>query len=174
MIQVSIKHVRTENYRIYYRVFAHGFVKEVLDKLNLNSFPKTSGSRGLHVFVPIRVGPTADEVLKFAEKVVAKLASEYPKVLTTEHSIAARGKRVYLDPFRNGSVQTVVSPYSVRRKPQAPVSTPLAWSEGKTSLDPAEFNIGNFKSRRKRTNPWERFFTSRENLKAAERELQRL
>jgi bifunctional non-homologous end joining protein LigD len=148
-------------------------LKEVLDKLKLNSFPKTSGSRGLHVFVPIRLGPTAEEVLKFAERVVAKLASAHPKFLTTEHSIAARGKRVYLDPFRNGSVQTVVSPYSVRRKPHAPVSTPLAWSEVKTSLDPAEFNIANFKNRLKRTDPWEGFFKSRENLKAAEKELQR-
>lgn len=149
-------------------------VKEILDRLKVKSFPKTSGSRGLHVFVPIRVGPSADEVLKFAERVVAKLAEQHPRFLTTEHSIAARGKRVYLDPFRNGSVQTVVSPYSVRRKPHAPVSTPLAWSEVKTSLDPAEFNIGNFEDRRKRNDPWGQFFSSRENLKAAEKELQHL
>jgi bifunctional non-homologous end joining protein LigD len=146
-------------------------VKNILDRLRLKSFAKTSGSRGLHVFVPIRVGPSAEEVLKFAERVVAKLASEHPKLLTTEHSIAAREKRVYLDPFRNGSVQTVVSPYSVRRKPHAPVSTPLAWSEVKTSLDPAEFNIGNFTDRRNRPDPWEKFFASRENLKAAEKAL---
>ena len=149
-------------------------VKEMLDKLKLESFPKTSGSRGLHIFVPIRTGPSADEVLKFAVKVVAKLASAHTNFLTTEHTIAARGKRVYLDPFRNGSVQTVVSPYSVRRKPHAPVSTPLAWSEVKPSLDPAEFNIANFKKRRKRTDPWAQFFKSRESLKAAERELERL
>jgi bifunctional non-homologous end joining protein LigD len=149
-------------------------LKEVLDKLELTSYPKTSGSRGLHVFVPIRLGPTADEVLKFAEKVVAKLAAAHPKLLTTEHSIAARGKRVYLDPFRNGSVQTVVSPYSARRKPHAPVSTPLAWFEVKPSLDPAEFNIGNFKNRRKRTDPWAQFFESRENLITAVKELERL
>jgi bifunctional non-homologous end joining protein LigD len=149
-------------------------LKEVLDELKLTSFPKTSGSRGLHVFVPIRLGPTAEEVLKFAERVVGKLALANPKFLTVEHSIAARGNRVYLDPFRNGSVQTVVSPYSVRRKPHAPVSTPLAWSEVKTSLDPADFNIGNFKNRRKRSDPWKQFFASRQNLKAAEKELERL
>jgi bifunctional non-homologous end joining protein LigD len=149
-------------------------VKEVLDKLKLKSFAKTSGSRGLHVFVPIRIGPTADEVLKFAEQVVAKLASDHPKFLTTEHAIAARGQRVYLDPFRNGSVQTVVSPYSVRRRPHAPVSTPLAWSEVQTSLDPAEFNISNFNGRRKRPDPWAQFFSSRENLRMAEKALQRL
>src|SRR6266481_3704177 len=100
-------------------------VKDELDILGLVSFPKTSGSRGLHLFVPLRLGPTADEVLKFAERLVARIAAAHPKELTVEHSIAARGKRVYLDPFRNGSVQTVVAPYSVRRKPHAPVSTPL-------------------------------------------------
>jgi bifunctional non-homologous end joining protein LigD len=120
------------------------------------------------------VGPTADEVLKFAEGLVKRLATEHPRFLTTEHSIAARGKRVYLDPFRNGSVQTVVSPYSVRRKPHAPVSTPLAWTEVKTSLDPASFNIGNFRNRLKRADPWAGFFKSRQSLKVAEKELQRL
>lgn len=122
-------------------------VKEGLDSLEMGSFAKTSGSRGLHVFVPIRVGPDADEVLQFAEQFVNKLAAAHPKYLTVEHSIAARGKRVYLDPFRNGAVQTVASPYSVRRKPHAPVSTPLAWSEVQPSLDPASFNLGNFHER---------------------------
>ena len=91
-------------------------VKEAMDALALVSFPKTSGSRGMHVFVPLRVGPTARDVLDFAEKFVKWLAAEHPNDLTVAHSIAARGNRVYLDPFRNGSVQTVVSPYSVRRK----------------------------------------------------------
>jgi bifunctional non-homologous end joining protein LigD len=146
-------------------------LKELLDKLRLKSFPKTSGSRGLHVFVPVRVGPTADEILKFAERVVSRLATAHPKLLTTEHSIAARGKRVYLDPFRNGSVQTVVSPYSVRRKPHAPVSTPLDWSEVGRSLNPADFNLGNFSDRRGVKDPWRGFFASRPNLKAAQSEL---
>jgi len=149
-------------------------LQELLDKLGLKSFPKTSGSRGLHVFVPIRVGPAADEVLKFAEKVVARLASTHPKLLTTEHSIGARGKRVYLDPFRNGSVQTVVSPYSVRRKPHAPVSTPLDWSEVRRPLNPADFSLGNFSGRRNAKDPWRDFFASRQNFKAAQGELKRL
>jgi len=149
-------------------------LQELLDKLGLKSFPKTSGSRGLHVFVPIRVGPAADEILKFAEKVVARLASKHPKLLTTEHSIAARGKRVYLDPFRNGSVQTVVSPYSVRRKPHAPVSTPLDWTEVSRPLNPADFSLGNFSDRRNAKDPWRDFFASRQNFKAAKGELERL
>ncbi len=143
------------------------YVKEALDELGLKSFAKTSGSRGLHVFVPIKVGPSADEVLKFAEQVVQKLAAKYPKELTVEHSIAARGKRVYLDPFRNGSVQTVVTPYSVRHKPHAPVSTPLNWDEVKAGLNPADFNIGNFAERMKQGDPWKDFFSSRQALTGA-------
>ena len=142
-------------------------VGEALDKIGLRSFPKTSGSRGLHVFVPIRIGPTADDVLNFAEELSNRLAAKYPKQLTVEHSIAARGDRVYLDPFRNGLMQTVVSPYSVRRKPHAPVSTPLAWPEVTPKLDPASFNIGNFSARVKKKDPWANFFSSRQSLSEA-------
>lgn len=149
-------------------------VREALDALDLVSFPKTSGSRGLHVFVPIRVGPDAAEVLTFAEKFVERLAAADPRLLTVEHSIQARGRRVYLDPFRNGSVQTVVSPYSVRRKPHAPVSTPLDWSEVKPSLDPASFNLGNFRARLKKKDPWGDFFKSRQTLGAATEKLTRI
>ncbi|HEY2461314.1 MAG TPA: non-homologous end-joining DNA ligase [Candidatus Acidoferrum sp.] len=150
---------------------AGALVKEALDELDLESFPKTSGSRGLHVFVPIRVGPSASDVLKFAEQFVARLAAKHPKELTVEHSIAARGKRVYLDPFRNGAVQTVVSPYSVRRKPHAPVSTPLAWAEVKSSLNPADFNLGNFVARMKKRDPWANFFKNRQTLRDAQERL---
>jgi bifunctional non-homologous end joining protein LigD len=143
------------------------YLKEALDALNLLSFPKTSGSRGLHVFVPIRVGPTADEVLKFSQEVVARVASSHPNELTVEHSIAARGRRVYLDAFRNGSVQTVVAPYSVRRKAHAPVSTPLDWSDVKPSLDPSTFNLGNFRRRLRTRDAWAEFFNSRQTLKNA-------
>jgi len=143
------------------------YLKEALDSLKLLSFPKTSGSRGLHVFVPVRVGPTADEVLKFSQEVVARVASSHPNELTVEHSIAARGRRVYLDVFRNGSVQTVVAPYSVRRKPHAPVSTPLDWSDVKPSLDPSAFNLGNFRRRLRIRDPWAEFFNSRQTLKNA-------
>src|ERR1700687_2651255 len=141
--------------------------KEALDDLKLISFPKTSGSRGLHIFVPLRVGPTAGDALQFAEDFVARLAAAFPKQLTVAHAIADRGNRVYLDALRNGSVQTVVSPYSVRRKPHAPVSTPLAWSEVKPSLDPSTFNIGNFGDRLKKKDPWGDFFNSRQALKPA-------
>jgi bifunctional non-homologous end joining protein LigD len=149
-------------------------IKEVLDALKLDSFPKTSGSRGLHVFVPIRPEVDASDVLAFAQAVVEKVAAAHPNETTVEHSIASRKGRVYLDPFRNGFGQTVVAPYSVRRRPHAPVSTPLDWKEVKPSLDPASFNIANFAKRAKRKDPWEDFFKSRQSLKAAAKSARKL
>jgi bifunctional non-homologous end joining protein LigD len=149
-------------------------VGEALEKLGVKSFPKTSGSRGLHVFVPIRIGPTAEDVLKFAEEFCSRLAGRHPKQLTIEHSIAQRGNRVYLDPFRNGLMQTVVSPYSVRRKPHAPVSTPLAWPEVSPKLDPVSFNLGNFRARAKKKDPWVDFFSKRQSLAEAASRLKQI
>jgi bifunctional non-homologous end joining protein LigD len=149
-------------------------VKEALDALRLESFAKTSGKKGLHIFVPIRVGPDADEVRGFAETLGTRLAAAYPKEMTMENTIARRKGRVYLDPFRNGFAQTVVSPFCVRRFPRAPVSTPLDWSEVKPTLDPGSFNISNFDRRLKKPDPWAEFWKHRQNLKPAIAALKRL
>ena len=149
-------------------------VKAALDALKLVSFAKTTGSRGMHVVVPIRTGPDADEVLAFAESFVAAVAAAHPDELTVEHSIAARRDRVYLDPFRNGFGQTVVAPYSVRRREKAPISTPLKWSEVEPTLMPSDFNMGNFAMRLKRADPWSDFFESRQSLKDAMAAVKRL
>ena len=139
-------------------------VKEALDELDLASFPKTSGSRGLHVFVPLRLGPDFDEALTFAKEVCERLAAAHPRELTVEQRIEARGSRVYLDAFRNSFGATVVAPYSVRRRPAAPFSMPLSWSEVKPTLVPSDFNLGNYEKRLKGRDPWEDFFGSRQSL----------
>jgi bifunctional non-homologous end joining protein LigD len=110
----------------------------------------------------------------FARSFGAIVAQSNPKALTVEHSIAARGDRVYLDPFRNGFGQTVVAPYSVRRREKAPFSMPLAWSEVKPTVDPSDFNLGSFQKRLKGKDPWADFFQNRQNLKDAARGLQKL
>jgi bifunctional non-homologous end joining protein LigD len=143
------------------------YVKEGLDRLKLVSFAKTSGGRGMHVWVPIRPGPDANEVLAFAQSFVGRVAAAHPKELTVEHSIAARQGRVYLDPFRNAFAQTVVAPYCVRLRAKAPVSTPLEWSEVTTELIPSDFNLGNYARRFRRSDPWRDFFKSRQSLKEA-------
>jgi bifunctional non-homologous end joining protein LigD len=150
------------------------YVKEALDELKLVSFAKTSGGRGMHVLVPIRTGPDADEVLAFAESFVARLAAAHTDELTVEHSIAARRGRVYLDPFRNGFGQTVVTPYSVRRREKAPISAPLNWPEVKPSLISSDFNLGNYGRWMKRADPWSDFFENRQLLKDAVRLLNKI
>jgi bifunctional non-homologous end joining protein LigD len=160
------------NFRDAARAGLH--VKAALDALKLVSFAKTSGSRGLHVLVPIRPGPDADEVLAFAEAFVARVAAAHPDELTVEHSIVARRDRVYLDPFRNGFGQTVVAPYSVRRSEKAPISTPLEWSEVKPTLLPSDFNVGNFRQRLGPSDPWENFFRARQSIKNAMAALKKL
>jgi bifunctional non-homologous end joining protein LigD len=149
-------------------------VKEALDGLRLVSFAKTSGSRGMHVFVPIRRGPDANDVLAFSRQFCERLAARYPRELTVEHSIEARGGRVYLDPFRNAFGQTVVTPFSVRRRPKAPVSTPLEWSEVTPKLDPTIFNLGNFSERMRKADPWADFFRARQPINAAAKSLGKL
>ncbi len=149
-------------------------VKEALDALRLVSFAKTSGSRGMHVFVPIRRGPDANDILAFAREFCGRLAAGHPRELTVEHSIEARGERVYLDPFRNAFGQTVVTPFSVRRRPKAPVSTPLEWSEVTPKLDPTNFNLGNFSERLRRADPWADFFRARQSINAAAKSLSKL
>jgi len=149
-------------------------VKEALDALGLVSFPKTSGKKGLHVFVPIRVGPDTDEVRDFAERLGHLLARAHPDEMTMEFSLAARKGRVYLDPGRNGFAQSVAAPWCVRRVPRAAVSTPLAWSEVRTSLDPAVFNMRTIVKRVRRPDPWDGFFRTRQSLLPAIKAVKRM
>jgi bifunctional non-homologous end joining protein LigD len=149
-------------------------VKEALDALELESFVKTSGGKGIHVFVPIKVGPDADDALAFAERLGTHLSNAYPKQFTMEGRIADRKGRVYLDPFRNGFAQTVVAPYSVRRKPKAPFSMPLAWKQIKTGLDHTRFNLGTHRKVLAGPDPWADFWKSRQSLARALQAVRRL
>ncbi len=149
-------------------------VKDALDALKLVSFAKTSGKKGLHVFVPITSGPDADEVRRFAERVGALLARSYPDELTSEFAIANRGGRVYLDAARNGFAQTVAAPWCVRRAEHAPVSTPLAWDEVSAKLDPATFTLKTIFARIQRGDPWAGFWRARQSLTGAMKAVGRL
>ena len=142
-------------------------VKSALDGIGLVSFPKTSGSRGLHVFIPLRLNPDYDAVLPFAKNICERLSAEHPKELTVEQRIEKRKGRVYLDAFRNGFGATVVAPYSIRRRENAPFSMPLAWKDVKPTLVPAAFNLGNYETYLAAPDPWEDFFDSRQSLSAA-------
>jgi bifunctional non-homologous end joining protein LigD len=116
-------------------------LKGLLDELKLVSVPKTSGKRGLHVFVPLGPGQSHAQALAFAEAITGALAARFPDQGTTERSLNRRRGRLYLDAFQNGRLKTMVAPYSIRPVEGAPVSTPLEWDEVDARLDPGKFNI---------------------------------
>lgn len=104
-------------------------LREILGDLGLVPFVKASGSRGLHVEVPLDRSAGTDEVRAFAEAVADEVAERAPEQRTTAFLKAERAGRLYLDVARNGVGQMTVAAYSVRALPEAPVATPLEWDE---------------------------------------------
>jgi DNA ligase D len=115
-------------------------LKELLDAVGLESFPKTSGGKGFHVLVPLDRRSTYDDTRHFAELVAGAIARTHPKLATTEWS-KVRRRGVLIDANQNGEGKTIASAYSVRPKPGAPVSTPLAWDEVNGTLNPALYTM---------------------------------
>lgn len=119
---------------------AAGVMRKLLENLELPSVPKTSGKRGIHVFVPLAPGYTHEEVAEWACSIAAAVSAQVPG-MTVERSLSARRGRLYLDCMQNGYGKTVVAPYSLRAIHGAPVSAPLKWSEITKKLDPAKYNL---------------------------------
>ncbi|MBV9122007.1 MAG: DNA ligase D [Planctomycetes bacterium] len=116
-------------------------VHQILDRAGAPSLCKTSGKRGLHVFVPLGARYNYDQARRFAE-ILARLVHErLPDSTSLVRSPALRQGRVYLDYLQNRRGQTLVAPYAVRPAPGATVSTPLKWAEVKKTLDPTQFNL---------------------------------
>jgi bifunctional non-homologous end joining protein LigD len=115
-------------------------VKEVLDALELEGFPKTSGSDGIHVLVPIERRYTFADTREFAEIVARTLEATHRGLVTTQWSKAKR-RGVLIDANQNGEGKTIASVYSVRPREGAPVSTPLRWQEVNGKLDPRDFTM---------------------------------
>jgi bifunctional non-homologous end joining protein LigD len=115
-------------------------IRRTLDLLGLHSYPKTSGSEGIHVLVPIARRHTYAQTREFSEIVAGAIARSHPGLATTEWTKAKR-RGVLIDSNQNGEGKTIASVYSVRPKPGAPVSTPLRWDEVNASLDPAAFTM---------------------------------
>ena len=128
-------------------------LRGLLTELGLAAFLKSSGSRGLHVVVPLVPAADTDTVKVFSIAVTEALAARHPDELTTEGRIANRHGRLYLDIGRNGYAQTMAAPYAVRALPGAPVSVPLDWSE----LDdwvPGRHTMANIGERLAGPDPW--------------------
>jgi len=124
-------------------------VKEVLDAIEVPSFPKTSGSTGIHIYIPMGAKYTYEQTQLFARIVVEAVHAALPEFTTLERSIAARKGKMYLDFLQNRPGATIAGPYSVRPKPGATVSMPLDWDEVKPGLKMKDFTIFNTMERLK-------------------------
>jgi bifunctional non-homologous end joining protein LigD len=123
-------------------------VHQALTQLRMPSYAKTTGSRGIHVYVPIARGPTQKQVWTFAKHLSLTLASVAPKLITAEYRVDKRPRgRVLVDYNQNAWGRTLASVYSVRPRPRAPVSTPITWKEVAKGVAIEDFRIDNVRAR---------------------------
>ena len=123
-------------------------LREALEKLKIKSYPKTTGSRGIHIYIPIVRGPVQKEVWTFAKAFAVAEAQNHPKILTSEYRVAKRlPNRSLVDYNQNAWGRTLASAYSVRPKPRAPVSAPVTWEEIERGIEIEDFRINNMKRR---------------------------
>jgi bifunctional non-homologous end joining protein LigD len=127
-------------------------VREALDTLKMPSLVKTTGSKGLHVYVPIVRGPEQKQVWTFAKALASELASRHPALITAEYRVAKRPRgRVLVDYNQNAWGRTLASIYSVRPRPEATVSTPVTWREVEKGIRIEDFTIRNVPARLAKT-----------------------
>ncbi len=124
--------------------------KEVLDRAGVDAFCKTSGSSGLHVYVPLKAKYEYSMVRDFAKLVAQLVQEQLPDITSLERNLRKRGKKIYVDYLQNSNSQTLASVYSIRPVPGAQVSTPLLWNEVNHRLHPSQFTIKNIFSRLKK------------------------
>ncbi len=138
-------------------IFAAKELRKLLTgELGINTFIKTTGSKGVHVEIPLKRKENFDEVRNFGQTIAKILAERQPERLTTEVRKNKRKGRVFLDVARNGYAQTAVAPYAVRARPGAPVAVPIEWNELNSRMSPQKYNIKNIFSRLSRKkDPWE-------------------
>jgi bifunctional non-homologous end joining protein LigD len=125
------------------------WVREELDVLKAPGFPKTSGSGGLHVYVPMPPDTPYAAGLLFCQIVATMVARKHPKAATIERAVKARGSRVYVDYLQNIQGKTLASAYSPRANDFAGVSAPLTWDEIDEGVSPRDFTIRTFADRLK-------------------------
>jgi bifunctional non-homologous end joining protein LigD len=123
-------------------------LREALGGLDMPSLVKTTGSRGIHIYVPIVRGPTQKQVWTFTKALAHEVAAHHPKLMTTEYTVAKRpAGRVLLDYNQNAWGRTLASVYSVRPHPRACVSTPVTWKELEAGISIEDFRIDNVPAR---------------------------
>ncbi len=147
-------------------------IKRLMDNLKLKVFLMASGSKGLHIVIPLDEKADFDKVRKFMQDSAKYLAKKYNKDFTVEQRKEKRKGRLLLDTARNAFGQTQVCPYSVRARNKAPVAVPLEWNEISAKFDPQKYTIKNiFKRLKQKRDPWKNFMKSKQSLDNAIKKL---
>jgi len=142
--------------------------KEVLDEIGLPAFPKTSGSSGIHIYLPLKPKHDFRKVAAIAEALAAEVARRAPKIATVQRSLAKRQKQqVYVDALQNARGKTIAAALSARAKSGGTVSMPLTWKQIEKGVKISDFTIQNVPQLIKKNHPWKNFFENRQELKLA-------
>jgi bifunctional non-homologous end joining protein LigD len=142
-------------------------VKEVADEIGLKAFPKTSGSSGIHIYVPLKPTNEYDKVGEFARLFASEVAQRAPQIATVERTIAKRkSTQVYVDWMQNARGKSLAAVFTARAKPKATVSMPLTWAQVAKGVKIDDFTITNVPELlKKKGDVWADFFASRQALK---------
>jgi len=141
-------------------------VRKALEALDLESFPKTTGGRGLHVVVPLVPHADWSACLDFSRALSEAIERSDPDTYTTQFAKAGRERKILIDYLRNNRTNTSIAAYSTRARPHAPISMPITWAELRSSLDPASFTIATVPRRLARlsADPWRGYWACRQRL----------
>jgi len=149
-------------------------VRRTLEELALKPFVKTTGSRGLHIVVPLDRSSDFQQVHSFAKEVASLIAKREPETTTNEQRKGNRKGRIFIDYLRNSYGQTAVAPYAVRARPGAPVATPVDWDELKSKkLNSQTYTIKNiFRRLARKDDPWSGMWNNACSLEEAGKRLE--
>jgi bifunctional non-homologous end joining protein LigD len=140
--------------------------KEIFDEVGLTAFSKTSGSSGIHIYVPLKPKHDYGKVAAIAWALAEEVARRAPKIATIQRSLAKREKQqVYVDAMQNARGKTIAAALSARAKPGATVSMPLTWKQIEKGVKISDFTIENVPALIKKSNPWKDFLQSAQQLK---------
>jgi bifunctional non-homologous end joining protein LigD len=139
--------------------------KKLFDQLSMPAYCKTSGSRGLHLYVPVQQKYTYPQVQNFVKLIEQHIHNQFKDITSFERSPAKRKGKIYLDYLQNAKGKTMSSVYSLRPRQGAPVSAPVHWDELKKGLTPDKFNLKNIRQRLKREGDlWKDIFNQRVDM----------
>jgi bifunctional non-homologous end joining protein LigD len=139
--------------------------KKLFDQLSISAYCKTSGSRGLHIYVPVEQKYTYPQVQNFVKIMEHHIHNQFKDITSFERSPSKRKGKIYLDYLQNAKGKTMSSVYSLRPRPGAPVSAPVRWEELTEGLTPVQFNLKNIHKRlEKEGDLWEGIFENRVDM----------